>query len=56
MKDLDKNISKCLEINIQSLIDAGYYKSKEDIPNNDIEELKKCIKHAECSNYDNLNK
>lgn len=53
MKDLDENTNDCLEINIQALIKAGYYKSKDEIPDKDIQELKKVIEHAECYHYKN---
>ncbi|MCD2348712.1 MULTISPECIES: hypothetical protein [Clostridium] len=48
MKASDKDIDKCLEINIQTLIDAGFIKYKEDLSKEELEELKKVIKHAIC--------
>lgn len=43
-----KDMEKCLEINIQGLIDAGYINSKDDLTAKNLEELKKVINHAEC--------
>lgn len=43
-----KDIEKCLETNIQALINAGFIKSKEDLSIEELEELKKVIEHAIC--------
>lgn len=45
MKDLNKDIEKCIEINIQALVDAGYIKNKDDMSEKDLEQLRKIIEH-----------
>lgn len=46
----DKNIDKCLEINIQALKDAGYIGNNKKLSEKEIDELKKIIGHAKCEN------
>lgn len=43
-----KDIEKCLEINIQALINAGFIESKDDLSIEELKELKKVIEHAIC--------
>lgn len=49
----DKNIDKCLEINIQALKDAGYIKDGEELSEKELAELRKIIEHAKCKNCGN---
>lgn len=48
MKDLDKNIEKCMKNNIEALIKVGYIESKNDLSEKELAELKKVIEHAIC--------
>lgn len=49
----DKNIDKCLEINIQALKDSGYIDDNEELSEKELAELRKIIKHAKCENCGN---
>lgn len=53
MKDLDKDIEKCLEINIDALVDVGYIKSKQDLSEEELVTLKKVIEHSKGLDYNN---
>lgn len=45
---MNKNIDKCLEINIKDLKDSGYIDDNEELSEKEIEELRKIIQHAKC--------
>lgn len=47
---MNEDIEKCLKVNIEALIEAGYIDSKDDMSEEELEELKRVIEHAKCEN------